>query len=979
MQKLILSRFACGVLAAGLISISTGNSPAALPPVAATRVAPKLLGKGLQPAYLRCEYRVNPLGIGETSPRLSWVVESGERGQRQTAYRIIVASSAAQLAEGHGDLWDTGKVVSSETTGIVYAGKPLGSGQQCFWKIKVWDAVRRESLWSESAFWTMGLLQPSDWQAQWIGADQLRQAALAAATNTASATPAPAKSKSSAKSTATGTNVPAANPASTNAPIKNTLPRMPSRATVPPAVYLRTGFTVKQRVACATLYATGLGWFDLHLNGRRVTDDYFNPGWTDYNKRVYYRAYDVTDTVRSGANAFGVILSDGWYSGCIGWKSQRNHYGNHPRVLAQLVLEFADGTRQIVTTGPDWKASLGPVTHADILQGETHDATKEISGWDKAGFNDKSWQGVDLGTDLSPVVQAHPGPPVVAFKEFTAKSITEPKPGRFVFDFGQNFAGVTRLSVRGKAGQKITIRHGERLDPDGTIHTANLRTAAATDEYICKGKGTEVWSPRLTFHGFQYVEVTGLTEKPNDETIVGMALGSETTIAGEFACSDPMLNQLHNNVYWTQRANFIDIPTDCPQRDERLGWTGDAQVYIRTATLNTDVQAFFAKWLVDLEDGQRADGQFPKVAPVKVTDADGGPAWADAGVICPWTIYEVYGDKRVLERHYPSMQKFIEFCGKRSTPELLPPAKYHCYGDWVSIKTETPKEVIYTAYFAYSTRLLARAAEALGKTEDAVKYNALFEKIKAAFNTAYVAADGRIRGDTQCSYVLALAFELVDGEAAKRAAEHLVADIAKHDWRLTTGFVGTKDLMLVLAKIGRNDVAYRLVHNETFPSWGFSIKNGATSIWERWDGWTPEVGFEKSGMNSFAHYSFGAVYGWMAENIGGIRNAGLAYDRILIAPEPGGKLTSARVAYDSIRGTIRSEWKKSAAGFTLNVLIPANTTGIVSLPAASADDITEGGSPLVDARGLKFLKMEGGRAQIAVSSGNFSFAVKPAK
>ncbi len=1103
MQINFSSRLIRVALAAVVMAISSRSFSAATPPTTATRLAPKLFGKGLQPAYLRCEYRVNPLGIGETQPRLSWVVESGERAQRQTAYHILVASSATALAADNADLWDSGKVSSSETTGVVYAGKPLPSGQQCFWKLKVWDVREKESLWSTAAWWTMGLLQPSDppspgssgaagWQAQWIGCDKLRQP-----TNTEvqfggakwiwSGKDAPTNTPAGKRTFLATVTLPAvadiasaeltvaaddrfsinlngqrvgANNRNPSEPIMahrldalrflksgvnelrasvenasagsagllvnltvktksgKTITRLTdatwqatdnnsARATnhsawsgcrvigehgiapwgklkmfpigTPPAVYLRTGFTVKQPVVRATLYATALGWFDIHLNGDRVSDDYFNPGWTDYTKRIYYRAYDVTAAVRRGTNAFGAVLSDGWYSGYIGGEHRREHYGSKPRVLAQLVLEFADGSRQVVASGPDWKAFTSPITHADILQGETYDATKEIAGWDTPGFRDKSWVAVDTGAELNPVVQAHPGPPVVAIKEFTAKTINEPKPGVFVFDLGQNFAGVTRLSVRGKAGQRITIRHGERLDPDGTIHTANLRSAAATDVYICKGKGTEVWSPRFTFHGFQYVQVTGLTEKPTDATLVGVALSSDTTVAGGFECSDPMLNQLHNNVYWTQRANFIDIPTDCPQRDERLGWTGDAQIYIRTATLNTDVQAFFTKWLVDLDDAQRADGQFPRVAPDKVAGNDGGPAWADAGVICPWTIYEVYGDKRQLERHYPAMRRFIEFCVGRSTPELLPPAKYHCYGDWVSIKAETPDDLIYTAYFAYSTRLLARSAQALGKTEDAVKYLELFEKIKTAFNRTYVAADGRIKGDTQAAYVLALAFDLVEGETARRAADHLVADIEKHHWHLTTGFVGTKDLMLALAKIGRNDVAYRLVHNDTFPSWGFSIKNGATSIWERWDGWTPEIGFEKSGMNSFAHYSFGAVYGWMAENIGGIRNAGLAYDRILIAPEPDDKLTFARVAYDSIHGTIRSEWKKSANQFTVNVTIPANTTATVSLPAAADGDITENGLPLDQVTGVKFLRMENGRALLAVASGSYTFAVKTAQ
>ncbi|MBI5395963.1 MAG: rhamnosidase, partial [Verrucomicrobia bacterium] len=411
-------------------------------------------------------------------------------------------------------------------------------------------------------------------------------------------------------------------------------------------------------------------------------------------------------------------------------------------------------------------------------------------------------------------------------------------------------------------------------------------------------------------------------------------------------------------------------------RDERLGWTGDAQVYVRTATLNTDVQAFFNKWLVDLcQDSQRGDGQFPMVAPVKVAGPDGGPAWQEAGVICPWTIYEVYGDRRVLERHYDAMTKFIAFCKNRSTPALLPPDKFHCFGDWLSIKAETPKDVIYTAYFAYSTKLVARAAEVLGKTGDAAKYNELFSQIKAAFNRAYVAPDGRIKGDTQACYVLAIAFDLVDGEKAKLAAKYLVDDIAGRDGHLSTGFIGTKDLMLALAKIGRNDVAYRLLHNDTFPSWGFSIKHGATSIWERWDGWTPENGFQTPGMNSFAHYSFGAVYQWMVENIGGIRNDGPAYKRIIIAPQPGGKLTSADVRYDSIRGPIESAWKKSGDKLTFNVTIPANTTATVFVPAANADAVTESGKPLAKAPGVKFLRMKGDRAVLEVEAGSYRFGI----
>jgi alpha-L-rhamnosidase len=544
-----------------------------------------------------------------------------------------------------------------------------------------------------------------------------------------------------------------------------------------------------------------------------------------------------------------------------------------------------------------------------------------------------------------------------------------------VFDLGQNFAGVVRLRVSGEPGRKVTLRYAERLSPDGTIYTTNLREARATDTYICSGEREETWSPRFTFHGFQYVEVTGLKSPPSPGTITGIALSSDTPIAGRFACSDPMLNQLYSNIDWTQRANFIDIPTDCPQRDERLGWTGDAQVYIGTAALICDVQAFFTKWLVDLTDGQRRDGQFPRVAPVKVTSDDGGPAWADAGVICPCMIYQVYGDRRLLERQYPSMVKFVEFCRERSTPDLLPPKQFHCFGDWLSIGADTPKDVICTAYFAHSTQLLGQAAEVLGKTDDEVKYRHLFTRIKTAFNRAYVAPDGRIKGDTQACYVMAIAFGLVDGEDARRAAAYLVDDIEKRGDHLSTGFIGTKSLMHALSRIGRHDVALRLLHNDSFPSWGFSIKHGATSIWERWDGWTPAKGFQDPGMNSFAHYSFGAVYQWIFENIAGIRSDGPAYKRITVAPKLDPKLTWARTSYKGIRGEIASSWTRDDGVLTLEVTIPANTTATIDLPSAPAGEITENGQPLANSEGVKLLmRTADGHAVIEVGSGMYRFA-----
>jgi alpha-L-rhamnosidase len=735
-----------------------------------------------------------------------------------------------------------------------------------------------------------------------------------------------------------------------------------SMLVLPPPRHMGTTMQVTKPIRRAVLYAAALGLCDVYLNGKRVSDDRFTPGWTDYTKRVYYRTYDVTNMLHNGNNMVGAVLADGWFSGHVGWGLQRDHYGARTRFRMQLHLEYADGATEEVATGPGWKAWKGATREADFLMGESYDARLADRNFPPVTAGDP----VDVGTGLKPLLQAHPGPPVRSFAELTPKSVK--RGSGWVFDLGQNFAGVVRLRTRGPAGTRITMRFAERLNPDGSLYTLNLRSARAIDTYICNGSGEESWEPRFTFHGFQYVEVSGLAEEPTSGTITGIPLSSATEPVGAFECSDPMVNQLRSNILWTQRANFIDVPTDCPQRDERLGWTGDAQAYIRSACLNTDVQAFFHKWIVDLTDAQRSDGQFPMVAPLKVAGDDGGPAWADAGVICPWTVYEAYGDREILERHYAAMARFVEFCRSRSTPDLLPPAKFHCFGDWLNIQAETPHDVIFISYFARCADLVSRAAEVLGKREDAEQYRRLFEKIRAAFVKAYVSQDGKVKGNTQTAYVLVLASGLVEGDAAKRTAQHLVADIESRGWRLSTGFVGTKDLMLVLSMIGRNDVAYRLLQNDTFPSWGFTIRHGATSIWERWDGWTPEKGFQDPGMNSFAHYAFGAVYQWMVENIGGIRSEGPGYRRLLIAPQPGGTLTWARVGYRSVAGQVNSSWKIAGGSMTMTVVVPANVRATIHLPGV-AGEVKESGVPAERQKDLKPV----GPGVFEAGSGSYEF------
>ncbi|MCB8965956.1 MAG: family 78 glycoside hydrolase catalytic domain [Ardenticatenaceae bacterium] len=758
---------------------------------------------------------------------------------------------------------------------------------------------------------------------------------------------------------------------------------------LPPPAYLRGNFTIAKPIRQATLYATALGAYDLHLNGQCVNRSYFDPGWSDYNIRLYFRAFDVTSMLQIGENALGAVLADGWYSGYIGWYHGRDTYGKHPRFRSQIHIEYEDGTTEIIGTHANWKVAVGPIKEADMLMGEVYDARDELTGWHSPGYNDANWTLVDTSVAHSPLLQPHPGPPVVALESesFIPQTISEPQLGVYIFDLGQNFAGIVRLKVQGAtAGQKITMRHGERLKADGSLYTKNLRTARATDTYICRGNTEEIWSPRFTFHGFQYVEVTGLTTPPDKETITGIPLSTDTPRAGSFTCSDELANKLANNVYWSQRSNYLEVVTDCPQRDERLGWGDAAWTFLHAGALRADVQGFYTKWMVDWDDAQYPDGLFPWLAPLVITKMDvsgpgwagSGPAWADAGVICPWTIYDLYGDRRQLAQHYPAMVRQVAWYRQTSRPDLLPPPVYKCLGDWLNYQAEIPDDVFRTIFFAYSTGLVARAAEVLGKHEDAVYYNSLREDIERVFQRTYVDENGRIPGDTQSGYALALLFDLLTKEQAGQAAQHLVDNIRAFGWRPTTGLIGTLPLMLALSKIGRNDVAYRLLHNEQFPGWNFSIKNGATTIWERWDSWTPETGFGDASMNSFNHFSLGAVYQWMVETIGGIRKDGPAYKRLVIAPEPGGHITNAQVTYDSVHGLIETAWQVHENQLELTVQIPANTTATIILPAANRNDIDENGRSLTEIADLQFIKQESGRVFLAAGSGRYQFRIQNA-
>ncbi len=826
---------------------------------------------------LRCDYRSNPLGIDNIRPQLSWKLDAGSTNVKQRAYHVLVASSREKLAADEGDLWDSRRRISSDETCAVYAGRDLLSGVQCFWKVKVYTGATDSPEWSVPAHWTMGLLEPEDWEALWIGFDKGRR----------------------------------------NVRVKDDL-------LLPPVRYLRREFKIQRPVKRATLYATALGLYEMRLNGKRVGNDYFTPGWTDYDQRIYYNTYDVTAMVKEGGNVIGALLADGWFSGYVGSKKRRDHYGEELRLRARLVVEYEDGRTDAVGTDKTWLGSTGPAIEADLLMGETYDARLEMPGWDRTDFDASAWDSVSYTSKIKIPLQAYPSVTVKAFQEIMPRSVTEPGEGTFVFDMGSNFSGFVRLKVTAKKGTEIILRFGERLNSDGTLFTTNLNGARATDTYICKGDGVETWQPRFTYHGFQYVELTGCAGRPDMETVTGVELTSSTPPAGRFECSSPMLNQLYKNICQTQRANFMDIPTDCPQRDERLGWTGDAQAFVRAACFNADVQTFFRKWLVDLEDAQLPKGDFPRYAPSLSGYASGGAAWADAAVICPWAIYEFYGDQTVLQHHYESMTRFVDFREEDK--------KFNGFGDWLHLGEPTSKKLISIAYTAGSAKILSEIAVLLGKKSDSIRYGKMYKSFRKMFNSEFVKSKARIEGDTQTAYVLALGFDLLDEKDRSLAEARLIEKIEEADGHLTTGFVGTRDLMNVLTKIGRTDVAYRLLFNDTFPSWLFPVKNGATSIWEHWDGWTPEKGVSDLRDNSFSHYTYGSVGQWMFENIGGIRQAEPGFKKIVIQPVMTDELDWAKTSYNSIHGRISVEWERDGGNVTLYVGVPPNTTATIHVP-----------------------------------------------
>ncbi len=902
---------------------------------------------------LRCEYRSDPIGLDVRGPRLFWRLEDERRGARQTAYQIRAAGGAGELASAA--LWDSGQVLSEQSTQVPWQGPALNSRQRVCWQVRVWDQNGEASVWSPPASFEMGLLEPSAWQAQWIAG-------------------APAGGRMSAA----------------------------------PAPHLRKAFTIGRPVTSARLYISALGLYEARLNGQRVGDDVFTPGWTNYFRRVQYHTYDVTAMLQPGENVLGAILGDGWYCGRVG-ASTRQNYGERPELLAQLVLTHADGTTQTIVTDGSWKASAGPILYADLIDGEYYDARRELPGWDAAHFDDANWTVVQTCThDL--ILSAPPGPPVRRILEIAPvaapRQIWKHQNGRrpvWIFDLGQNMVGRVRLKVSGPRGALVGLRHAEMLDDKGQLYTENLRSAKATDYYVLKGSpaaSPEVWEPRFTFHGFRYVEVDFLDpvqhaaagdHTPTLETVTGIVLHSDTPATGTFGCSNPLVNQLQHNIQWGQRGNFLEVPTDCPQRDERLGWTGDAQVFIRTATHNMEVAGFFTKWLRDMADDQSEDGSIPHYIPAPalrlVKNLSGEAAWADAALICPWTIYQAYGDDRILREHYPMFQRFAEHLWNTSadyTRGAHTGKGWAGFGDWLAtdagrdnLSGLTPKDLISTAFFAYALQLLAKIATVLDKPQDAARYADLGAKARQAFLRRFVTPAGFVHGHTQTAYVLALYFDLLPAELRPAAAQALAQDIQTRDNHLSTGFVGTPYLAHVLTREGYLDLAYTLLLQKTWPSWLYPVTQGATTIWERWDGWTHDKGFQNPGMNSFNHYAYGAIGHWLYATVAGLdldeQHPG--YRHVIVHPRPGGGLTHAQAELQSLHGPIRVAWRLAEGRFHLDLHIPPTATATVILPTQEASVVQEGGRPLGQAEGIETIMPVSGEVTLKVASGRYQFVM----
>ena len=882
---------------------------------------------------LLTENRENPVGLDVEAPRFSWQIRSDKRNAMQTAYEIRVGDDQTSLSKGTNLIWNSGKMSTDQSVHVTYGGDALQSGKRYYWQVRVWDNDGKASQWSEPAFWQMAFLEPATaFKARWIG------------------------------------------------------PGFQEDTTQRPSPVFRKEFSTQQgkQIASATAYITAHGMYEAQLNGQRIGDAYLTPGWTSYDERLQYQVYDVTDRLQSGENALGVTLGSGWYRGYIGFAGQKNFYGDDIALLFQLDIHYTDGTSESILSDDSWKSSTGPILSAEIYDGETYDARKEMPGWASTGFDDADWQGVAVKDYTKDVLIATYNEPVRKQETFQPKAIFTTPSGELVVDFGQNLVGWVQLRVQGNAGDQVTLYHAEVLDKAGNFYTENLRAAQQKNTYILKGGPQETFEPHFTFQGFRYVKIEGFPGELRPENLTAIALYSDMQPTGSFTSSNELLNQLQHNIQWGQKGNFLDIPTDCPQRDERLGWTGDAQAFFRTAAYNMNVHNFFAKWLKDVAADQLPNGSVPFVIPnVLGQNATGSAGWADAATIIPWEMYVLYGDKKILETQYGSMKAWVEYIRQQSQDDLWK-SGFH-FGDWLFYRPDddtdgrsaiTDKYFITQCFYAYSTQLLINAATVLGKENDVEEYSALLENIKAAFMKEFVTPSGRLVSSTQTAYVLALHFDLLPEALRAQAVERLVENIKSYGNHLTTGFLGTPYLCHVLSRFGHEEVAYQLLMQKTYPSWLYPVTMGATTIWERWDGIKPDSTFQTPAMNSYNHYAYGAIGDWMYRNIAGLNTAedGPGYKHIRIQPVQGGELTSAGADLETYYGLLSSHWETADGKFMHEVTIPPNTTADIYIPASGAEGVTESGKALGSVKDLEVVGMEEGYLHVKAGSGTYHFS-----
>jgi alpha-L-rhamnosidase len=887
----------------------------------------------------KISHQTNPLGVDDPKARLSWRIDGDEPSLAQTAYQILVASSPGLLAPGKADLWDSGEVKSTSNVAN-YAGKPLPSSTWIHWTVRTW-AGEKASEWTA----------PQKFLTARIGS-QPQQPFIS---------------------------------------FKDASPihKDRNKLHLPPARYYRDTIDTKKKIVSAIAHASALGIYELHVNGKRVGDSYFAPGWTDYAKRAYYNTYDLTPLLKDGANAIGAIVADGWYAGYVGYgklvgygpnKTGRNIYGKTPSLMVEIHLTYDDGSSETIGTDPTWKTATGPEYEADFLMGEAYDARKEMPGWATSSFDDSKWENAifakgngshiqpfsdafiknekrEFGFVRPPVFESYPAQPVRITQELPARSVKQIKPSTWIFDMGQNFAGNVRLKVKAEAGKTFVLRFAEMLHPDGRMMTENLRQARATDTYIAKGDPNgETWTPRFTFHGFQFVEITGFDSEPPLDTVTGVVMHSDTKFTSGFESSDPVVNKVFQNAVWTQRANWIELPTDCPQRDERLGWTGDAQIYAASAAIHADVAAFFQKWLRELNEAVTKEGYYPSYAPYCFGHGGAihGSAWSDAGIIVPHSLWKATGDTSFFTAHWPTMNRFME-ARKAHDPELKGKGFGAPWGDWLNLNDPTPTSYVELAYFTKTSQMMAEMATAQGRKEDAAKYRQWTETMRANFRTQHLKPDGTIQPESQSAYVFALDCGLLtDPSERKKAGDRLAALIRSKsgdkNTGMTTGFLGTKPLLPVLTETGHLDLAVSMMQSRKYPSWGYEVKNGATTIWERWNSYTEEHGFGgadgkmNAAMNSFSHYAFGAVTEWMMTTLAGIAPAEPGYSKIRLHPHfPSANATKEtetiswiKAHHDCPHGRISIHWKRQDDGSLLyETTIPPNTIAELTLPKTS--------------------------------------------